>query len=201
MIRAIIFDYFGVVRPDGAGLRSIYRYLGGDVQKDEPFIADVTSAANYGFIDDAEEELAKHLGISMDQWNAAAKVIQRKDPAVLAYILELRQRGLRVGLLSNAGKGMLPKYFAPDDLSTYFDYFVSSGDVGLVKPEAAFYRLMAERLGIEPEECVMVDDREAFVTGATFIGMQGVHYQHFDQFKNDLEALLAANSSTSQSEK
>lgn len=201
MIHAIIFDYFGVVRPDGAGLRSIYRYLGGDVQKDEPFIADVTSAANYGFIKDAEEELAKHLGISMDQWNAAAKIIQRKDPAVLAYILELRQRGLKIGLLSNAGKGMLPQYFAPDDLNTYFDYFVSSGDVGLVKPEAAFYRLMAEYLDATPEECVMVDDREAFVTGATFIGMQGVHYQHFDQFKNDLEALLAANPDASQSEK
>jgi len=191
VIRAIIFDYFGVVRPEGAGLRSIYRYLGGDVQKDEPFIADVTTAANYGFITDAEEQLAQHLGISVDQWNTAAKIIQRKDPAVVDYILELRARGLKTGLLSNAGKNMLSKYFAPDDLHTYFDYFVSSGDVGLIKPEAAFYRFMAEKLGVTPEECVMVDDREEFVVGATSIGMQGVHYQHFDQFKRDLEALLA----------
>ena len=66
MIRALIFDYFGVIRT--SGLRAAYTALGGDLAKDETFVADVTTAANYGFITDADEQLAAYLGVTVEQW-------------------------------------------------------------------------------------------------------------------------------------
>ena len=194
MIRAIIFDYFDVIRPAGTGIRPTYRRLGGDVVKDEAFIADVTSAAGYGFINDANEQLASRLGVSLQTWLTALAGSPVNDPDLMGYILDLRAQGYRIGLLSNAPAEGLRTYFTPQELQAHFDATLVSGDVGLWKPEAAFYRTIAQKLGVEPQECVMVDDRREFCLGAEYIGMQSIQYKHYDQFCADLELLLANQS-------
>lgn len=191
MIKALIFDYFGVVRPNGHGLRSVYRQLGGDVEKDETFIADITTAANAGFIDDMYQQLADHLGVSLKVWLAAVSAVNNNDQDLLQYIKQLRSvRHVKTGLLSNASAGSLEVFFAPGEIERYFDAAMVSGDSGFFKPEAAFYRMMADQLGVEPEECVMVDDREEYCRGAEFVGMKSILYQNLNQFKTDLDALI-----------
>lgn len=192
MIRALIFDYFGVIRL--TGLRSAYVRLGGDLSKDEAFVTDVTTAANYGFIDDADQQLADRLGIDVDQWRKAVLRMPANDPELLGYIEDLHaSKRFKIGLLSNAGKDALTDYFAPGEPAKYFDVTLFSGEVGLAKPQAAFYRLMAERLGVEPQECVMIDDRDEFCKGAAYVGMQTIRYKDFASFKREL-ALLASQS-------
>ena len=191
MIRALIFDYFDVIRPTGSGIHATYQRLGGDVDKDEVFISDLTAAAGYGYISDADQQLAAHLGISVEAWRQAVKGSDKNDPALLAYVLELRATGLKIGLLSNAGPGSLATFFAPGELQRYFDAALISGDSGYVKPEAAFYRQIAEMLGVLPAECIMIDDRLEFCKGAEFVGMQSIQYKHLDQFKRDIAAKLA----------
>lgn len=191
MIRAIIFDYFDVIRPAGTGVRPTYRRLGGNVVKDEPFISDVTSAANYGYIADANEQLAKRLGVSLQTWLTALAGSPVNDPDLMAYIRELRAHGYKIGLLSNAPADGLKTYFTPQELSDHFDATLLSGDSGLYKPEAAFYRLIAEKLGVLPQECVMVDDRKEFCRGAEYVGMYAIQYRHYDQFRPELEKLLS----------
>lgn len=193
MITTLIFDYFGVVRPQGHGLRSIYRALGGDTIKDEAFIADLTAAANYGFVDDYDEQLAARLGVSVEKWRQAVdNPAMHHDPDLLSYIKTLRKKGYKMGLLSNAGTGALPRYFGGESaLAEYFDVALSSGDTDLVKPEAAAYRLMAEKLGVEPEVCVMIDDRYEFCEGARRVGMQAIEYTDFPHFKAAFESLVS----------
>jgi epoxide hydrolase-like predicted phosphatase len=191
VIKALIFDYFDVIRPTGSGIRPTYRKLGGDVEKDEVFIDDVTSAGGYGFIDDMNQQLASRLGVSLEMWLEAVAGSDKNDPDLLMYIEQLRKQGLKIGLLSNAGPGSLDIFFAPGELEHYFDAALISGDTGFLKPEAAFYRMMAERLGVKPQDCVMIDDRIEFCKGAEFVGMQSIQYRHFDQFKKDLTKLLA----------
>lgn len=191
MIHAVIFDYFGVIRT--TGLRAAYTQLGGDLSTDEAFITDVTVAANYGFITNADEQLAARLGVDLSVWKEAVSGAHGNDTVLLGYIANtLRaQRQLKVGLLSNAGVQAGADYFAPGELERYFDAVLFSGETGYVKPEAAFYRMMAEHLGVEPEQCVMVDDRKEFCAGAEYVGMKSIEYRHFEQCKTELEELLA----------
>lgn len=192
MIHAIIFDYFGVVRP--TGVRTAYRILGGDIDKDEAFITDVTTAGDKGFIDDADLQLANRLGVSLETWRLAVYNSQANDEELLAYIKELRKRGYKIGLLSNARAGMFDMIFS-SDADQYFDSVMASGDYNMTKPEPAFYRLMAEKLQVEASACVMIDDRDEFCEGAVRVGMQGIVYKHFAQCKRELEALLANSKS------
>ena len=56
-----------------------------------------------------------------------------------------------------------------------FDYCVVAGEFGPVKPNPAIFLHTAERLGVEPGECMMVgDNAETDVAGAQGAGMTGV---------------------------
>jgi len=67
---------------------------------------------------------------------------------------------------------------------------VASSNIGFAKPEARAYEITAEKLGVRLDECIMVDDVEAYCLGAEGVGMQAIRYQSFDQMKNELEVLL-----------
>ncbi len=191
MVKALIFDYFGVVRPVGHGIRPTYRRLGGDLTTDEAFIADLTVSAGYGFVTDMDQQIADRLGVSLEVWRQAVAGASNNDMDLLAFIEQLHQtHEFKTGLLSNAGPGTLTQYFDSGEIERCFDAAIVSGDTGLAKPEGAFYRLIAGRLGVEPHECIMVDDNVEFCKGAEYIGMKSIHYSHFDQFKKELALLV-----------
>ncbi len=97
-----------------------------------------------------------------------------------------RATGLRTGLLSNAGGCGRPEW--PD----LFDAVVLSGLAGVAKPDAAAYRLVAERLGVAPERCVFVDDLRRNVLGAVRAGMTGVQHRSAADTLAELEILIFA---------
>jgi putative hydrolase of the HAD superfamily len=88
-----------------------------------------------------------------------------------AAIYGLRKAGVRTGLLSNSwGVGDYPRHLFPG----MFDAVVISAEVGMRKPEERIFRHATGLLGLEPGECVFIDDLEANVTGAEAVGMTGV---------------------------
>lgn len=103
-------------------------------------------------------------------------VLDGPDAAVLAgAVAELRARGVRTAVLSNDPGG--PGGQVLRDLGGAFvDAVVLSGDVGAAKPDARIYRHVAEVLGVDPAQCVMVDDLAVNVRGAVAVGMVGVHH-------------------------
>jgi HAD superfamily hydrolase (TIGR01509 family) len=193
VIRALIFDYFGVIRL--TGIRTAYQKIGGNLATDEVFIADLTSAAGYGFVTDADQQIADKLGVDLATWRDAMLHANANDPVLLAFIADIHaKKQFKTGLLSNAEDHAFDYYFEPGELERYFDAALSSGDVGHAKPEAEFYRMMSDRLGVEPTECIMIDDREEFCKGAEYIGMQSIQYRNFEQFNTALTELLATQS-------
>lgn len=51
-----------------------------------------------------------------------------------------------------------------------------SGDVGLIKPDVAIYKLHAETFGLDPETSIFIDDSLPNVEGAKAAGWQSVHF-------------------------
>lgn len=190
MISALIFDYFGVVRRDG-GLRGAYRALGGDPDvADKQFVDDTIAAANYGLVDSGEV-FAQRLGVSLAEWKRAVGASDRNDPELLAWVEQLRTR-YKTALLSNAGHHALQTFFTPTELEQYFDVAISSGDVGFAKPAPEIFLLMAERLGLAPEVCLMIDDQPLNCEGAQLAGMQAVQFMTFTQVRHDVAQLLGS---------
>ncbi len=190
MIRAIVFDCFGVIITDA--LKVVIDEL--DV-KDSTLswqIMDIIHATNRGLIEskDSNRQIAELLGISVDKWRGRIKNGETKDARVLAYIRELKEREYKTALLSNIGRTSLSKRFTPEELQAHFDVVVASGDVGFMKPDAEIYLHAATALGVEPDECIMVDDRETHCAGARAVGMRSVCYDNFHEAKQAVEQLL-----------
>ena len=111
----------------------------------------------------------------------------RPEDAMIAAVRKLRGAGVRTGLVSNSwGTGI----YDAGLLDELFDAVVISGEVGLHKPQPEIYLLAAERIGVDPQDCVFVDDLRENVGGAEAVGMTGVLHRHPQVTVANLEELL-----------
>lgn len=108
------------------------------------------------------------------------------DEAMVGAVTAARAAGVRTGLISNSwGMGIYDR--APVDL---FDVAVISGEVGLHKPQPEIYQLACERLGVEPDEAIFVDDLRENCAGAEAVGMTAVLHRDSAETVAALERLL-----------
>jgi putative hydrolase of the HAD superfamily len=92
-------------------------------------------------------------------------------PAMYDMIRTLRAAGLRTALLSNSWGGA---EYPRADFPGLFDLVVLSGEVGMRKPEPRIFRHAVQALGLDPAECVFVDDMEPNVVAARACGLTSV---------------------------
>lgn len=91
----------------------------------------------------------------------------------LDVLAELRRRGLRLGLISVCSEEV-PRLWDATPLAPAIDEPVFSCSVGVKKPDARIYAIAAERLGVQVDDCLFVDDQPEFVEGAVAAGMDAV---------------------------
>ncbi len=103
---------------------------------------------------------------------------------------ELKAEGYRMGLLTNNVREWEPLWRSMMPVDEIFEVIVDSAFVGMRKPEREIYEITTERLGVEPGECVFLDDVEANCDAARDLGMRAVHYRHNDQAIAELRELL-----------
>ncbi len=187
MIKAVIFDCYGVIRPDR--FMQAYRDFGGDPEADKEFLASAFRAAHTGAIASSRDLVAERLGIATDVWMHALDHEAHLDAELLDYIEQLHKQ-YKTAVLSNASIGTLKALIGEEDAKRCFDTMVESGQLGFAKPDVEIYEYAADRLGVRYDECVFTDDREEYCEGARSAGMQAILYQSFEQFKRDLEKLL-----------
>ena len=121
-------------------------------------------------------------GLLQRMFAASARV-----PAMYDVIRALRGAGLRTALLSNSwGCDEYPRA----DFPGLFDTVVISGECGMRKPEEGIFLHTTKILGLEPRECVFIDDIEANVAAAVACGMTGVHHTETAQTVAALQDLL-----------
>src|SRR5688572_2834506 len=169
-VRAVLFDYGGVVRREdefefdafaarhGLAPGALWKAFH-DIPEYEP--------SRTGRLDDRRyrtgvlRAIAAHIGEErgealLREWEALQSGQALVEPEMAEVLATLRGR-VRLGLLSNAGAGGTAR-LEEAGVADLFDDDVCSGDVGLAKPDPEVYRLAATRLGVEPGECLFVDD-------------------------------------------
>jgi len=105
----------------------------------------------------------------------------RLRPGIAEIWRSLRERGVRIGVCSNLA---LP-YGAPllDVLPDTPDAVILSYEVGLVKPDPAIFRLVWDRLGLQPAEILFVGDTpSADIEGPQAIGMPAMLISEFEAY-------------------
>ena len=121
----------------------------------------------------------------------------RPNEPMIEYMRELRDRGLRMAILTNNVREWEPHWRAKlPDIDEIFELVVDSAFVVMRKPDPAIYELTVERMGdgLRAEECVFVDDNDVNVQAAAALGMAAVHFRDAEQAIAEVEGLLKAPS-------
>jgi len=172
VIKAIIFDCFGVLATDG--WKQLRQEFFSDDEERMRKALDLDKAVNGGMMDYATfiHEVAHLAQLSK------AEVHRRMNGNVPDRLLfefirsDLKSR-YKLAVLSNAANDWLNDLFEPWQVQL-FDEIVLSYQVGLVKPETEIYQLTANRLGVLPEECIFIDDIERYCMAAAELGMKTI---------------------------
>jgi putative hydrolase of the HAD superfamily len=133
-----------------------------------------------------------HLGLSPDELATLKRDFwagDQLDEELCDYI-----RGLRPRYLT----GMLSNNWAPDGLAMAenlgiadcFDVFVTSAEIGVMKPDPHIYQVALHRLGLSPPEAIFVDDFVENIEAARRLGMGAVHFLDTGQVRDELDAWL-----------
>ena len=186
MIRAVIFDYGGVLvdmRWDVArAIEAEHALVAGTIPR-TLYSCDAWKRVEVGdyprdaWLREAHEAIEQHAGRAMpplhSQWRGEWGLIEPN----IEIVRRLRER-YRVSVLSNADY-TLQDTMRERGIHSLFHDVVCSADVGLAKPDARVFALAAQRLGVDAGACVFVDDTEANVTAARDAGMAAVHFRVF----------------------
>ena len=206
--RAVICDFGGVLTsPLIGGFLAVQEQSGASVEELSAAMARVTAATGRHPLFDlemgriAESEFLRMLEdelegeVTLHGFRDIFFSALHPNRRLIDYMAELRERGLRMAILTNNVREWEALWRAKlPQLDRTFEVVVDSAWVGMRKPEPEIYRLTVERLGdgLRAEECVFVDDTEANCETARSLGMHAVQFVETDQAVADIEAALAA---------
>jgi putative hydrolase of the HAD superfamily len=146
-------------------------------------------ALETGALDEAsfEKRFAKLLEVEPDGLIDGMFAGVEPDSAMVEAVRMAHSAGIRTALVSNSwGVHRYPH----DIFDELFDGVVISAEEGIRKPALKMYELGAERAGVEPADCVYVDDLPFNLTPAEELGMATVHHTSADTTIPELERLL-----------
>lgn len=122
-------------------------------------------------------------------WDNMSGMI-RQYPYAKSWITALKEAGYQVYILSNYARRTyeLTKSDGLDFLPLA-DGAVFSFETGFIKPEKEIYHFIMDKYGLNPKECVFIDDNLANLAYPEKIGWSTVLFQSFAQAQDELKQL------------
>ena len=198
MIRNIIFD-FGAVLVDWNPHYLFDSYFG-DADKATWFLDHICTSewnrqfdGGKPFAEGIAELKAEHPEWSREidvYWSDWTKMMGGEIPGMYELITDLKAAGYDVYGLTNWSAETFYRIEKNYPVFTLLDGKIVSGDVKLLKPDAAIFHCLLDRYGLKAEESVFIDDTYPNVEGARAIGLAGLHFKDAPTLRKDLLTLL-----------
>ncbi len=105
---------------------------------------------------------------------------------VKELIISLYEQGYKLIIASSAVRGNIEVVMNEFDLNKYFQGYVSGQDVLKTKPNPDIFLKAAEKIGVSPEHCLVVEDAKHGVAAAKSAGMTCIGFQNLNSGNQDL---------------
>lgn len=93
-------------------------------------------------------------------------------PEVTAALAELQHRGIRLAVASD-NDSTLRALHEGIGMARFFGAYAISAELGCTKPDPRLWAHAADRLAVDPAQCLVVDDVPTLVAAAIDLGYQG----------------------------
>lgn len=197
-LRAVVFDYGMVLTslPDQEAHAAMVRITGKTVKEFEELYWADRLDYDRGILSGIAfwEKMSKDgdLNLTREQVEELnrldAQMWTTQNPEMLAWQKHLKERGIKTAILSNMGDSVLESIERQFAWIHGFDVLVWSYKLGMAKPDPEIYQHTLERLGVEPEEALFLDDKEINVEGARALGMQSLVFSNVADLREQMRA-------------
>jgi epoxide hydrolase-like predicted phosphatase len=200
-IKAIVFDIGGVLE--------ITPNLGIDAQWEKKLnlkenelyerLREVWKGGTLGTISiqQVHEDIGRLMTWDETQVNAYMDDIWREYLGTLNieladYFRNLRPR-YQTAIISNSFVGAREKEAEYYQFDTICDFIIYSHEVDIRKPDPRIFIMACEKLGLQPNEIIFVDDHAEVYASAVELGMHCLEFKNNAQIIADVEACIQAN--------
>ena len=127
-------------------------------------------------------------------WQGYVVELQQRN---LDKLIELRQRGFRLSLLSNTNPFMMQWALSSafdgrgHGLDYYFDALYLSYEMGIMKPESSIFKMMLQGEKAKPQETVFIDDSAHNTMVAASLGIHVLQPDNGADWHGMLEDLIS----------
>ena len=191
-LKAVFLDFSGAIVDD----EEIDRELIANILLDENLRADDDEYTRYcrGRSDRAclKDILANRGRILSDEYldcllrtkaeNYRQKVAQLTElpvaPHLVEFLTQLKKQKIAVGIVTGANRSAVKYILEKIELDRYFDLIVAGDDLPESKPEPEPYLLAANKLNLQPSECLAIEDNPIGIEAAKRAQIQvvGISY-------------------------
>ena len=192
---AIVFDLGGVLvdwQP-----RYVYETVFDDADELEYFLKEVCNGQWMGLTDGgghAWDSAAAELAARFPQYREAIalfrprwqEMLRGEIAATAALLQRLKEQGHRLLALTNWAADTWDESVARLPSLALFEGVLVSGKEGVRKPDAAIFRLLCDRYGIDPARSIFIDDNRTNVDAAAQLGFDALFFSSPAQLATDL---------------
>lgn len=125
----------------------------------------------------------------MARWNQMAEYKYTHQvtlkPGVIELIENAKEHGLKLGIATSNSRHLMDALAKAKDIEKYFDYILTGCETLKSKPDPEVYITAAEKLGVDPKDCLVFEDIVVGITAGKRAGMTvcGVedHYSSYQR--------------------
>lgn len=180
LIEAIVFDFDGLIidteTPEFDTWQEVFESYGVKMDKQQWD----WSIGRHSFDFDIYEHLAELSGQAIDR-EVVRPIMRRRYlerieenpvlPGVEEYLAAAKEMGLKLAVASSSLPGWAAGHLESRGLLRYFEFVLDSGDVENAKPDPELYAMSVERLRVQPQNALAIEDSVNGLASAKAAGL------------------------------
>ncbi len=193
MIKAIIFDVGGTYL-EGSFVNFVnkaYKVFGindsFNVDREVCFDSDFNKGITTGeecfrkffSVPISDEQMKEIKDIWTTTWVATDEMLE---------LVENLKKSYKLAILSNADL-LNAKKFSDNGWYSYFDHLILSHEVGIIKPDKRIYKIALDKINMNAENCLFIDDQENALKPAREMGMKTILFKSTEQLKKEFDKI------------
>ena len=195
-MKAIVLDMYGViVKQTGDELVPYVRQFFPELREEEIYIP--WFKANIGEM--SSLKIWKEIGFQDDLEKIEEEYLDTIElsDGFIDFVEKVRSK-YKLAIISNDASRWSKYLREKFDINKYFDVISISGDLKMKKPDERIFLCTIEKLGVNAEECIYIDDRRGNLEAAKKVGMkpillnsrnvsyEGVSVNNFDELAKEI---------------
>ena len=194
--RALLLDFGGVLSPNGLPGEGLDRLLQNlDVEpalehyEQLRLLLDrlkINELTNRKFWQEFAEHHKKQIPSDIESvWKTDFPMHKK----LLSYLKKVKAQGLTIAILSNVNAPVRQHLI---DLGAYegYDHLFLSDELGMAKPDPRIFEHALQKMGVDSQETVFVDDQARNIEAAEKLGMTVILAVNEEQIIRELKSLL-----------